>query len=181
MNKTDIEALKYPIGKFQRPNGHTSSFLPQWLEVIKTFPAKMRNELTGLTISEIDYIYRPGGWKIKQVVHHTADSHMNAFVRFKLTLTEDTPTIKPYRENLWAELPDTLEAPIEESLKILEGIHLRWTVLLASFSASDYEKKYLHPEQGREVSLYEAVAMYAWHCNHHLAHIRQAKKYKNTF
>ena len=153
----------------------------QNIEIISQYPALVKNEVLRLSDEESKLAYRPGGWNIIQVVHHTADSHMNAFVRFKLALTENTPTIKPYLENLWAQLPDVNNVPMEASLKILEGLHLRWSTLLRTLSEKDFEKKYFHPEQKREVMLLEVLALYAWHCRHHLAHVQQTKKYRGTF
>ena len=153
----------------------------QNIEVIDRYPALLKSEVAGLSAGELKLTYRPDGWNILQVVHHTADSHMNAFIRFKLAITETTPTIKPYLQNLWAELPDTGNVPIEASLKILEGLHLRWSTLLRTLSEKDFEKKYFHPEQKREVELKEVLPLYAWHCKHHLTHVKQAKKYRGKF
>ncbi|RPI06859.1 MAG: putative metal-dependent hydrolase [Ignavibacteriae bacterium] len=181
MNQQDIEILRYPIGKFLKPEPSSAEFIAQSIERIEQYPVLLKNEVAQLSNEELNLRYRPDGWNIRQVVHHTADSHMNAFVRFKLVLTESTPTIKPYHENLWAELADTVNAPIEASVKILEGLHLRWAALLQACSEKDFEKKYFHPEQKREVVLKDALALYAWHCKHHLAHIQQAKKYRGKF
>lgn len=128
-----------------------------------------------LSETTLELTYRPSGWTIRQVVHHCADSHMNAFIRFKLALTEDSPTVKPYREEFWAELPDILNLPIEPSLQILEGLHQRWATLLRSFGSREWMAGYIHPEHGKHVGLDEATGEYAWHCRHHLAHIRVAK------
>jgi hypothetical protein len=181
MNQQEIDLLRYPIGKFSKPKEFSGDIILQNIETISQYPEHVKNEVLYLSEDELKWIYRPGGWNIVQVIHHTADSHMNAFVRFKLALTESTPTIKPYLENLWAQLPDVNNAPIEASLKILEGLHLRWSTLLRTLSEKDLEKKYIHPEQNREVMLLEVLAVYAWHCTHHLAHVKQAKKYQGKF
>jgi hypothetical protein len=181
MTQQEIDILRYPIGKFSKPMEFSREIILQNIEIISQYPALVKIEVHRLSDEESKLTYRPEGWNIIQVVHHTADSHMNAFVRFKLALTENTPTIKPYLENLWAQLPDVNNVPMEASLKILEGLHLRWSTLLRTLSEKDFEKKYFHPEQKREVLLLEVLALYAWHCRHHLAHVQQAKKYRGTF
>ena len=181
MTQQEIDILRYPIGKFSKPMEFSREIILQNIEIISQYPALVKNEVHRLSDEESKLTYRPEGWNIIQVVHHTADRHMNAFVRFKLALTENTPTIKPYLENLWAQLPDVNNVPMEASLKILEGLHLRWSTLLRTLSEKDFEKKYFHPEQKREVLLLEVLALYAWHCRHHLAHVQQAKKYRGTF
>jgi len=123
--ENDLENLKYPIGKFEKPSMISQSQMEIWINAIEAFPKKLKEEINHLTESQLQRQYRPNGWSIRQVVNHCADSHMNSFIRFKLALTEETPTIKPYLENLWAELPDSKNYPIESSLKILEGLHKR--------------------------------------------------------
>ena len=171
-----VEELKYPIGKFVKPDTFTPEILNHYIRNIESFPSRLRTEVEHLTDEQLDTRYRPDGWTIRQVVNHCADSHMNSFMRFKLALTEDTPTIKPYFENRWAELADSKRMPIEPALKILEGLHQRWVVILKSLTKEDLEKKYIHPERGKELRLDETVGLYAWHCNHHLAHITNLKK-----
>jgi hypothetical protein len=122
-----------------------------------------------LTSPQLDTLYK--NWTIRQIAHHLADSHINAFTRFKLALTEDVPTIKPYNETLWSELADAKSGPVEPSLAILDGIHARWSGLIDQLSSADFKREFHHPELGRQVSLAEALAMYAWHCEHHLAQI----------
>lgn len=174
-----LEALKYPIGKFIKPELYTENLLNGYITTIRDFPAKLRHEVFALDQTQLDTPYRPDGWTIRQVVHHCADSHMNAFIRFKLTLTEDNPTtIRPYVEHLWAKLPDGV-MPIEPSLKIVEGVHARMTVLWASLSEQDLNKKYVHPQYLKEFTLSEAMGLYDWHSRHHLAHITTLKKSKN--
>lgn len=172
----DIDRLKYPIGKFQSPDIIDEEQLKNWIQIIQDFPKKIKQEISNLTETEFQKQYRPGGWTIKQIVNHCADSHMNSLIRFKLALTEEEPTIRPYFENLWAELPDSKNHPTESSLKIIEGIHERWVTLLNNMSESDFEKRLIHPETQSITSLEFNTGIYAWHCNHHLAHIVNAKK-----
>jgi hypothetical protein len=166
-----LEQLKYPIGKFETPHHITNELLNKWMLVISSFPQTLKNEVSQLTDAQLDTIYRPNGWTIRQVIHHCADSHMNAFTRLKLALTEDSPSIKPYLEHLWAELPDAQFMPIEPSLKMLEGIHERWSALLKQLSEEQLKRVFIHPEHGKEIRVNENMGMYAWHCEHHLAHI----------
>jgi hypothetical protein len=144
--------------------------------IIQEFPEEIIKETAELDNKQLDTAYRPEGWTIRQVVHHCADSHMNSFTRCKLALTEDTPTIKPYYEERWAELKDSKHLDITPSIQMLIGIHYRWVQLLRSLSATDLEKTFIHPEHGKHISLKENIAFYAWHCKHHLAHIALAKK-----
>ncbi|SMC65245.1 YfiT family bacillithiol transferase [Moheibacter sediminis] len=171
----NIEKLKFPIGKFHKPEFITKELIQNWIKIIAEFPEKIKNETQNLTEVELEKQYRPNGWTIKQIVHHCADSHINSLVRFKLALTEETPTIKPYFENLWAELSDSKNISIQSSLKILEGLHTRWIHLLESLDENDLEKEFFHPESKEKVSLKTNIGMYAWHCEHHLAHIKIAK------
>ena len=165
------EQLRYPIGRFERPGVFDPSQLRQFINEIEKFPGRLVAQVGPMTPTQQNQTYRPEGWTARQVVHHCADSHLNAFTRFKLALTEDMPTIKPYMEALWAEQTD-YNVPVVHSIKIIEGLHYRWTALLKNMSASDFEKKYFHPEMEKEWNLYEVVALYAWHCNHHLGHVR---------
>ncbi len=173
--ETNIESLKFPIGKFQLPEKIDQIQIENWINIIEDFPRKLLQEVQNLNEKELQKQYRPNGWTIKQVVNHCADSHLNSFVRFKLALTENTPVIKPYLENLWAELPDSKDFPIESSLKILEGIHERWSYLLKNLSENQLENKFEHPESNELISLKINIGIYAWHCNHHLQHIINAK------
>lgn len=175
----DIEKLKYPIGKFEKPINITNEKRYEFIEEIKNFPSKLKIEVINLNDEQLNTQYRASGWTVKQVIHHCADSHMNSFIRFKLTLTEETPIIKPYFEDRWAELTDSKDFNILSSIKIIEGIHERWTFLLSSLTPEDWKRKFFHPETKREVSLEENLAIYAWHCKHHLAHITELKKVKN--
>ncbi len=176
----DLEHLKYPIGKFSWPNVISKPELKEWISEIEAFPSLISKEVDGLSPTALDWKYRPDGWTIRQVIHHCADSHFNSFVRFKLALTEDNPTIKPYEEALWAGLPDSL-GPIESSLVILNGLHKRWTVLLRSLDDQSLAATYFHPEQKASRRLDGTIGLYAWHCNHHLAHVRQAKEARGKY
>ena len=171
------EQLSYPVGKFVPTSSPSIDTLTQWRQIIADFPAKLRAETSDLTSEALAYRYRPGGWTIQQVVHHCADSHMNALVRFKLALTEEHPTITPYKEAAWAEMED-YQLPIEVSLAILEGLHLRWVALLESRNAEQYQRSYFHPQHGTSFSLILGLDNYQWHCRHHLAHVQQAKQLK---
>lgn len=172
----EIEKLKYPIGQFQKPKDITKEHIEGWIRIIEDFPNKLREEVENLTETELQKQYRPNGWTIEQVVNHCADSHMNSLIRFKLALTEETPTIKPYFENLWAELADSKDYPVKDSLKILEGLHARWTKLLKQLSKTDLKREFIHPETKEKISLKTNIGIYAWHCEHHLAHIKNAKR-----
>jgi len=170
------EILMYPIGKFEKPALITKEMLAKWIGDISIFPSRLKKEVVSLTDEQLDTPYRPGGWTIRQVVHHCADSHMNSLIRLKLTLTEDEPIVKPYFETLWAELSDSINMPIEPSLKMIEGIHERWTVLLNNLTEEQFAKQFIHPEHGKRFRVDEYIGIYAWHCNHHLAHITEAKR-----
>jgi hypothetical protein len=170
------EHLQYPIGQFSMPESITKEIISHWIDDIASFPERLRIAVSELSDEQLEHTYRPGGWTIRQVIHHCADSHMNSFIRFKLALTEDQPTIKPYYEDRWAELQDTKNMTVQSSLKILEGLHLRWTHLLRALTQTDYARTFYHPENKKTIRLDENIGIYAWHCNHHLAHIRQAIK-----
>jgi len=174
-----INHLKFPIGEFKKPDTLTSEILGKYIKDIESFPKRLRAEVENLTDEQLDTPYRPDGWTIRQVVNHCADSHMNSLTRFKLALTEDKPTIKPYFEERWAELADSKTMPIDSALLMLEGLHKRWTVLLKSLTDDDLKRSYFHPQNGREYRLEESIGLYAWHSNHHLAHITTLKQIKN--
>ncbi len=163
--------LSYPIGKFNPPDQIREEDITNWIYIIETLPLKMREAVNGLTSSQLDAQYRDGGWTLRQVVHHVADSHMNAYIRFKLALTEENPSIKPYLEEKWAELPEAKHGQIEISLRILEALHSRWASVLSNMYSSDWKRTYYHPENKKVTSLEYALGLYAWHSRHHLAHI----------
>jgi hypothetical protein len=167
--------LRYPIGPFKYEGTLSSDGRDRLIAQIEEAPAKLRAAVDGLTGEQIDTPYRPGGWTVRQVVHHLPDSHLNSYVRFKLALTEHTPTIKPYDEASWAELEDARTAPIELSLALLESLHRRWVLMLRSMAAADFERTFNHPELGL-VSLDKNVALYAWHGRHHVAQITSLRE-----
>ena len=171
----ELEQLKYPIGKFTRLSGPLGSDerVPLINDIAQA-PAMFRSLVSGLTDTQLDKPYRPGGWTVRQVVHHMPDSHMNAYVRFKLAATEENPTIKPYKEARWAELMDGRTEPIAVSLELLEALHTRWVVFLRSLSDADFSRTFFHPEMKSTVTLDQTIVIYAWHGNHHAAHIRNA-------
>ncbi|WP_293881030.1 MULTISPECIES: YfiT family bacillithiol transferase [unclassified Sphingobacterium] len=173
----ELEKLRYPIGRFAISDVIDHTLLNDWIKTITDFPARLKSEVGDLTDDMLEKRYRPEGWTIRQVVHHCADSHMNSFIRFKLALTEEDPTIKLYEEKLWAELPDAKNIPIESSVKLLEGLHERWGILLKSLTDEQLERGFIHPATKRLISLKVNIGLYAWHCNHHLMHIANAKNY----
>ncbi|SEG26710.1 YfiT family bacillithiol transferase [Algoriphagus boritolerans] len=166
----DIEFLKYPIGKFKLPELVSPAMIDEAIVQIKSFPSHLFKAVSPRSIGQLDTPYRPGGWTVRQLIHHCADSHMNAFIRYKLALTEENPTIKPYDEAAWANLSDAT-LPIESSLAIIQAIHFKWGILLDSMKPEDFKKTYFHPEKNRNQELEEVTLMYAWHSQHHLAHI----------
>lgn len=174
-----LDSLRFPIGKFEVPQVLTQELIDGYIKDIETFPARLKQAVNGLNDSQLDTPYRPGGWTIRQVVNHCSDSHMNSIIRFKLALTEVEPIIKPYYEERWAELADSKTMPIAPALSLLEGLHQRWTVLLKSLTAEDLKKTFIHPEHGKRFRLDENIGVYAWHGNHHLAHITTLKKSMN--
>ena len=164
--------LRYPIGEFAPPETRTPDQVAHWIDEIAALPAALRRTVTPLTTSQLDTPYRPGGWTVRQVVHHVPDSHLNSLVRCKWALTEDRPTIKAYDEKGWAGLPDYEAVPIAHSLDLLESLHVRWVGLLRSLSWTQLQREFVHPESG-PVSLAETIGAYAWHGQHHLAHIQR--------
>jgi len=178
MQQDELEKLRYPIGQYEKAEQMSEDQRQQCIHEIAVLPPKVSTALSKLTDDQLDTPYRPGGWTVRQVVHHLADSHMNGFIRLKLMLTEEFPTIKPYREELWAELPDGKTMPVESSLQILEGVHKRWAHALGSITELDLSRKYYHPQYVKEVRMDEYLGLYAWHGSHHLAHIVQLKEHK---
>jgi uncharacterized damage-inducible protein DinB len=168
---------RYPIGKFERRDQLSAEERRSMIDQIAATPMRMREAIAGLTREQLDTPYRDGGWTVRQVVHHVPDSHLNSYTRFKLALTEDVPTIKPFDEARWAELSDSRETPIETSLSMLGALHDRWVRLLRSMSDADFQRKLKHPESGT-MSLDTMVALYAWHGRHHVAHITSLRARK---
>jgi hypothetical protein len=167
--------LRYPIGKYEALP-FSEKQLQEWLVDIKNLPQHLENSILNLNEAQLNTIYREGGWMVKQVVHHVADSHMNAYIRFKLGLTENGPTIRPYDEVAWAELKDSLELPINISLTLLHALHSRWHYILKDLSETDLQKTVFHPEHKKEMTLWYLLGMYAWHGRHHVAHITSLRE-----
>ena len=173
-----MDDLRYPVGKLSYDTEVTAGKRTAWIRQIAETPAALRAALRGLTDAQLDTPYRPDGWTVRQVVHHVPDSHMNAFVRFKLALTEDNPTIKPYNEAAWAKLADVKLTPVETSLDILDALHRRWVLLLESMKPEDFSRPLLHPENG-PMTVDRLLQMYAWHGRHHVAHITSLRQREN--
>lgn len=169
---------RYPIGKFQQPLEVTPQLRVQAIETIAEAPAQVRTASSDLSPTQLDTPYREGGWTVRQVVHHVADSHVNAYIRLRLALTEEQPTIKPYEENSWAQLADAKTAPIDSSLSLLDSLHDRWVRLLRALSAEQYGRVFVHPEHGPRTVDW-LLFLYAWHGRHHTAHITELRKQKS--
>jgi DinB superfamily len=167
--------LRFPIGKFHFNGPPTEEQRKKFIDDIAHAPANLRAALKGLSDQQLDTPYRPDGWTVRQVAHHVPDSHLNAYVRYKLALTEEEPTIKPYAEDRWAQLADTRSTPVEVSLAMLDSLHDRWVRLLRSLKAEDWKRSFRHPELGL-VSLEKNLALYAWHGSHHVAHITSLRE-----
>ena len=173
-----MEDLRYPIGKYE-PSLFSEKQLQEWLIDIKFLPQHLENSVLNLDEVQLNTPYRPAGWTVKQLVHHVADSHMNAYIRFKLGLTEDNPTIKPYEEAKWAEMSDTKNLPINISLTLMHALHSRWMEVLLSIKDEEWNRTVVHPEHGRQMTLWYLMGMYAWHSRHHTAHITSLREQKN--
>lgn len=163
--------MRYPTGKFTAKESYSHQELDEYIKRVESFPSRMEALVRTLSHKQLDTPYRDGGWTARQVIHHVSDSHMNAYIRFKWTLTEETPLIKAYNEKLWAETPEVRSSP-ELSLNLLKALHAKWVVLMKSLSPDDLRREYIHPETKKTFRLANAVAMYAWHGDHHLAHLR---------
>jgi hypothetical protein len=166
-----LDHLRYPVGRFVAPAEVSPEQRDLFIQQIAEAPANVRHALGALTPMQLDTPYRPGGWTARQVVHHLADSHLNSYLRFRLTLTEEEPTIKPYHEDRWAELPDSRNAPPEVSLSLLAALHERWVMMLRALREEEWKRSFRHPELG-VMRLDLNLALYAWHCRHHVGHIR---------
>ncbi|QPH38038.1 YfiT family bacillithiol transferase [Pedobacter endophyticus] len=167
----DLEQLKYPIGQFIMPEIFDERQATVWISEIEALPAQIKKATESLSSNELNQAYRPGGWTLRQVVHHLPDSHMNAYIRFKQALTEDVPVIRPYDEAGWAETEEARNGDIEMSVALLTSLHRRWVTFLKTLKMEDYQRKYIHPAQDKELNLAMMLGMYAWHGKHHLAHI----------
>jgi len=170
--------LRYPVGRFRPHASPDQSHRATAIADIAALPPKMRDAVAGLDDRQLDTPYRPGGWTVRQVVHHVADSHMNALIRMKLALTEDAPTIKPYDENAWALLGDA-RMPIDVSLAIIDGVHRRWDVLNQALQESDYGRRWTHPEHGKTFTIDWLLQNYGWHSRHHTAHVTALRAREN--
>ncbi|HEX9565649.1 MAG TPA: putative metal-dependent hydrolase [Gemmatimonadaceae bacterium] len=162
--------LRYPVGRFSPPASVTPELRLGFIDAIAAAPDHLRAAIRGLDEDKLDAPYRPDGWTVRQVVHHVPDSHLNAYVRLKLALTEPRPTIRPYDEAQWARLPDSTAVPVDVSIALLEALHRRWVALLRAMTPDDFAREYIHPESGRH-TVDHLVALYAWHGRHHVAHI----------
>ncbi|MEW7291214.1 YfiT family bacillithiol transferase [Aquimarina sp. 2304DJ70-9] len=167
-----MDARKYPIGEFKCPVNITSTHIEQWISDIESLPLKISDLVSDFTEKQLETPYREGGWTARQVIHHIHDSHHNGYIRFKWAMTENNPTIKAYNEKLWAELFDTKSAPINLSIDLIKALHAKWVYFLKGLSAVDLEKEFIHPEGNIAISLAEDIGIYAWHGNHHLAHLK---------
>lgn len=167
--------LRFPVGRYRAPGKVGAHQREEWIGEIERLPENLRHAVSGLSEAQLDTPYRPGGWTVRQVVHHVADSHLNSYTRFRLALTEEKPTIKTYNEADWAELADAKTAALELSLALLEALHARWVLLLRSFGEAEFARRIVHPELG-EVNVEELLSQYEWHSRHHVAHINKLKE-----
>lgn len=167
---TETIDLRYPVGKYE-PQPYSPQQLAAWLNDIQFLPQAIENAIHDLDEAQLQTPYRPGGWTVHQLVHHVADSHMNAYIRFKLGLSEDNPTIKPYEEKRWAEMADTKNLPVNISITLLYALHARWYELLKNITEKEFERTVVHPEHARQMTLWFLLGLYAWHSKHHVAHI----------
>jgi uncharacterized damage-inducible protein DinB len=170
--------LRYPVGKLACDSDVTPGKRTAWIRQIAEAPAALRAAVAGLTDAQLESPYRPDGWTVRQVVHHVPDSHLNAYIRFKWTLSEDNPTIKAYDQAAWAGLADTKLTPVEVSLDLLDAVHKRWVVLLESLKVEDWARPLVHPENG-PMTLDQLLQLYAWHGRHHVAHVTELRKREN--
>ncbi|HCN84898.1 MAG TPA: putative metal-dependent hydrolase [Sphingobacteriaceae bacterium] len=173
------EQLRYPIGKYTTPENITQDQISAWIDEINAFPAKLRITVSGLNDRQLNTPYREEGWTLRQVVHHLADSHMNAYIRYKLAITEQEPVIRPYDEKKWAECEEAKTADIDISLALIDTLHKRWVLFLRSLKYEDFERTYIHPEHNKVFSLKNVTGMYVWHGDHHLHHILQTIERNN--
>lgn len=178
METQNLDQLRYPIGKYNAPQKIKKSEVKRWIKEIDKLPKKLKDAVKNLSDEQLDTPYRQGGWTIRQVIHHLADSHMNSYTRLKLALTEENPTIKPYEQAKWAELTDGKTLPIKFSVDLLKNLHKRWVTILKTLDKDQLKRTFFHPDKQRNIPLDEFIGLYAWHSNHHLAHIENLKKTK---
>ena len=179
--ETNLVLLQYPVGRYARADQMTDALKAEWMTNLAELPGKLADAVNGLDAEQLATPYRPGGWTVQQVVHHVADSHANAYIRIKQALTEDNPHIKTYDEKAWAMLPDSSNVPVEVSIAILTGLHIRLNALLQGLDDAQWQRTYFHPALGREFALWEAVALYSWHSRHHVAHITSLRARNGWF
>ena len=177
----DIEKLKFPIGEYIPNKNPSDDLIKQWIEHIELFPSRVEDLIKDISPERLSWKYRPNGWMVKQVIHHCTDSHMNSIIRFKLALTEETPTIRPYNESRWADLIDSLTDELTESITLLNGLHKKWSRLLKSLSKEQLDMMFIHPENGKKISLAENIGVYSFHCNQHLAHVKNGINSKGKY
>src|ERR1017187_7785119 len=174
-----MEDLRYPTGKFEwvapENEEQMAKRRAQYIDVLARLPENFSRAVAGLSPAQLDTPYRPGGWTVRQLIHHVPESHANAYIRFKLALTEYEPTIKPYKEDMWAKLPDVSSIPVESSLQLLDALHTRWVILLRTMDSSDFARTLRHPESG-VLDLNRTLALYAWHSAHHTAHVTKLRE-----
>lgn len=175
-DRTSPEPPQFPVGPFAAGDTHDRRQLDAWIDEIERAPARLREAIAGLSDAQLDTTYR--NWTIRQIVHHVADSHQNSYARFKLALTEERPTIKPYDESQWSLLADAQRVGVEPSLRILEGLHARWVYLLRSLAPEEFERSFYHPQNQEVMPLWRALAHYVWHARHHTAQIEWVKNHK---
>ena len=176
MKKESLEKLRYPIGKFNWDSNHGAGILEDSIIKIKIFPLNLTQTVSSLNIKTLKHRYRPNGWTIAQIIHHIADSHMHSYLRFKHAILEDTPSIKNYEEDKWANLSDASTTEIDYSLNLIKALHYRWVLFLKNLTLEDFKKSYYHRERNKYYPLDTTLRIYAWHCDHHLAHIKNAIK-----
>lgn len=176
MMDKELNALKYPIGKFNPLMKVTDNLLKEWVSTIEELPSKLTELVSNFSIEQLDTPYRPGGWTVRQTLHHLGDSHANSYIRFKWALTEDTPLIKVYDEAKWAELSDSKNAPISLALDFLQALHAKWVYLIKGLNEENLDARFIHPDSGKKISLRKTIGMYAWHSAHHFAHIQNLVK-----
>lgn len=167
--------LRYPIGKYE-PQSFSGKLKEQWLKDIQLLPQELENAIVNLDEAQLDTPYREGGWTVKQVIHHVADSHMNGYTRFKLALTEDNPGIKPYNEKEWALLEDVATVPVNVSITLLHALHQRWYNAIKDLSDEQWQRTVFHPEQQKSISIWFLLGLYAWHGKHHTAHVQKLRE-----
>lgn len=175
MDKAELEGLRYPVGRFEPVADPSPEQREAWMEVIAALPERLRSVVSGLTDEQLDTPYRPGGWTVRQLVHHVADSHVNSYVRFGLALAEEGRRVGLYDEKAWAEQPFARTGPLEPSLALLEGLHARWVGMLRMLDAPAFRRTIDHPDWG-QIAVDDLLALYAWHCRHHVAHVRALRE-----